>query len=218
MWKKQILTLEEPETIQFCMKKDLNNYKNIFLVQSTHQLLIIYCVWIYTVYLTELLLQPPTDECVWWCNTSEDDGTLKCHWTFQSALLQATLPKHNLLLIPFREHDAKQHSAKPESYQCLPDYDFWTEREHIMFKWWVYHSDTIVNQWCQPNLSALDWLPVLQQFTHSMKHHSFQRLLSPSRVRWISSQTISEEIRFIQRIWQKGSPGVEGQQQSHCAD
>lgn len=68
---------------------------------------------------SKLLLQPPSDECVWWCNTSESDGASKCPRTLQSAPLWPCCQKPNSLLIPLR---SRYVSAWPESEHHLPDW------------------------------------------------------------------------------------------------
>lgn len=94
-----------------------------------------------------------------------------------------------------------------------------------MFKWWVYHCDTIPNQWGQPSLSVLDWLPVLQQLTHSHEASQLSKtaftLTSPNRSipKAISAEMSSHTGNQIHSEDLAKSPsGVEGQQQSHHAD
>lgn len=118
---------------------------------------------------------PPCDECVWWCNTSESGGTFKCHWTFPICSSLDMLPEHYFSLSPFRKHDVKKEKNRELN---LPDpVCWWNQRKHIMFKWWVHGRDTALSQRIYSIISVLEWLPVLQQFTHIMKCHSSQKLL-----------------------------------------
>ncbi len=164
---------------------------------------------------SKLPLQPPSDECVWWCNTSESDGTLKCHWTFQSAPLWPCC--QNTTCYCF--HDVKQVSAWPESYHHLPDSAWWNERKHIMFKLWVYHCDTVLNQRNYHFSAGLTPSPTAIHSFHEVsqlsKTTSTRRGLNRSVPKAITAEMSSYRKSASFRGSGRTPSRVEGQQQSH---